>query len=356
MKFVDEAKIELHAGKGGDGVAAFRREKFVPKGGPSGGDGGRGGSVFIRASRDINTLLEYRFKRLFRAKNGENGQGKDCYGKSGSDLVLEVPMGTLVYDDQNNLLVFDLKQDGQKELICKGGKGGLGNIHFKSSTNRAPRQFTFGEAGETISIRMELSVLADIGLLGFPNAGKSTFISAVSAAKPKIADYPFTTLHPHLGVVRSGFNDSFVIADIPGLISGASDGAGLGHQFLKHLQRTKLLVHVIDIGTDYPDLEQLARNANDICHELQKYDVSLFNKPRWVALNKMDLIPEDDRDAFVTEVTTALSNGLASTDKIFPISSVSGFGTKSLIDSAMEYMSRIKQEDKTTNTNSLNKV
>jgi GTP-binding protein len=356
MKFVDEAKIELHAGKGGDGVAAFRREKFVPKGGPSGGDGGRGGSVFIRASRDINTLLEYRFKRLFRAKNGENGQGKDCYGKSGSDLVLEVPMGTLVYDDQNNLLVFDLKQDGQKELICKGGKGGLGNIHFKSSTNRAPRQFTFGEAGETISIRMELSVLADIGLLGFPNAGKSTFISAVSAAKPKIADYPFTTLHPHLGVVRSGFNDSFVIADIPGLISGASDGAGLGHQFLKHLQRTKLLVHVIDIGTDYPDLEQLARNANDICHELQKYDVSLFNKPRWVALNKMDLIPEDDRDAFVTEVTTALSNGLASTDKIFPISSVSGLGTKSLIDSAMEYMSRIKQEDKTTNTNSLNKV
>jgi GTP-binding protein len=203
---------------------------------------------------------------------------------------------------------------------------------------------------------MELSVLADIGLLGFPNAGKSTFISAVSAAKPKIADYPFTTLHPHLGVVRSGFNDSFVIADIPGLISGASDGAGLGHQFLKHLQRTKLLVHVIDIGTDYPDLEQLARNANDICHELQKYDVSLFNKPRWVALNKMDLIPEDDRDAFVTEVTTALSNGLASTDKIFPISSVSGLGTKSLIDSAMEYMSRIKQEDKTTNTNSLNKV
>ena len=356
MKFVDEAKIELHAGKGGDGVAAFRREKFVPKGGPSGGDGGRGGSVFIRASRDINTLLEYRFKRLFRAKNGENGQGKDCYGKSGSDLVLEVPMGTLVYDDQNNLLVFDLKQDGQKELICKGGKGGLGNIHFKSSTNRAPRQFTFGEAGETISIRMELSVLADIGLLGFPNAGKSTFISAVSAAKPKIADYPFTTLHPHLGVVRSGFNDSFVIADIPGLISGASDGAGLGHQFLKHLQRTKLLVHVIDIGTDYPDLEQLARNANDICHELQKYDVSLFNKPRWVALNKMDLIPEDDRDAFVTEVTTALSNGLASTDKIFPISSVSGLGTKSLIDSAMEYMSRIKQEDKTTNMNSLNKV
>ena len=356
MKFVDEAKIELHAGKGGDGVAAFRREKFVPKGGPSGGDGGRGGSVFIRASRDINTLLEYRFKRLFRAKNGENGQGKDCYGKSGSDLVLEVPMGTLVYDDQNNLLVFDLKQDGQKELICKGGKGGLGNIHFKSSTNRAPRQFTFGEAGETISIRMELSVLADIGLLGFPNAGKSTFISAVSAAKPKIADYPFTTLHPHLGVVRSGFNDSFVIADIPGLISGASDGAGLGHQFLKHLQRTKLLVHVIDIGTDYPDLEQLARNANDICHELQKYDVSLFNKPRWVALNKMDLIPEDDRDAFVTEVTTALSNGLASTDKIFPISSVSGLGTKSLIDSAMEYMSRIKQEDKTPNTNSLNKV
>ena len=346
MKFVDEAKIEVHAGKGGNGIASFRREKFVPKGGPSGGDGGRGGSVYVRASRDINTLLDYRFKRMFRAKNGENGQSKDCYGRSGDDLYLAVPMGTIIYDDTDNSVIFDLSQDGQTEQLCKGGKGGLGNIHFKSSTNRAPRQFTDGELGDDRIIRMELSVLADVGLLGFPNAGKSTLITSVSAAKPKIADYPFTTLHPHLGVVRSGFRGSFVIADIPGLISGASEGAGLGHQFLKHLQRTKLLVHVIDIGTEYPDTKSIVQGANDICLELQKYDDALFNKPRWIALNKMDLIPEEEQRAFIAEVSTALKKGLANSEQIFPISSLSADGTPALMNGIMEYMSRLEDTNK----------
>ncbi|MDC1312127.1 GTPase ObgE [Burkholderiales bacterium] len=343
MKFVDEAKIELHAGKGGDGVAAFRREKFVPKGGPSGGDGGRGGTIFIRASRDINTLLEYRYRRIFRAKNGENGQGKDCYGRSGEDLFLDVPMGTIIYDETDDSIIFDLSQDGQIEQLCKGGKGGLGNIHFKSSINRAPRQFTYGEIGESKSVRMELSVLADVGLLGFPNAGKSTLISAVSAAKPKIADYPFTTLHPHLGVVRSGFKGGFVIADIPGLIAGASDGAGLGHQFLKHLQRTKILLHVIDVGTEYPDTASITQGAHEICQELQKYDESLFKKPRWIALNKIDLIPEEEREVFFEELSAALETGLASSEKIFPISSISLSGTTELINSVMEYMSKLEE-------------
>lgn len=346
MKFVDEAKIDLHAGKGGDGVAAFRREKYVPKGGPSGGDGGRGGSIFIRASRDINTLLEYRYKRIFRAKNGENGQGKDCYGKSGEDLFLEVPMGTIVYDETDNSIIFDLSQDGQTEQLCKGGKGGLGNLHFKSSTNRAPRQFTCGEIGESRSIRMELSVLADVGLLGFPNAGKSTLISAVSAAKPKIADYPFTTLHPHLGVVRSGFKGGFVIADIPGLIAGASDGAGLGHQFLKHLQRTKILLHVIDVGTEYPNTESIVQGAHEICQELQKYDEALFNKPRWIALNKIDLIPKGDRTAFFEKISIDLEKGLAHSKKIFPISSISSDGTETLINGIMEHMSKLEEAEK----------
>lgn len=344
MKFIDEAKIEVHAGKGGDGIAAFRREKFVPKGGPSGGDGGRGGTIYVRASRDINTLLDYRFKRIFRAKNGENGQSKDCYGRSGDDLYLEVPMGTIIYDEADNSIIFDLSQDGQTEQLCKGGKGGLGNIHFKSSINRAPRQFTNGELGEIRMIRMELSVLADVGLLGFPNAGKSTFITSVSAAKPKVADYPFTTLHPHLGVVRSGFRGSFVIADIPGLIAGASEGAGLGHQFLKHLQRTKLLVHVIDIGTEYPDTDSIVQGANDICLELQKYDEALFKKPRWIALNKIDLIPKEEQGAFVAEISVALKKGLADSSQIFPISSLSAEGTPALINSIMEYMSKLEED------------
>ena len=235
MKFIDEAKIEVHAGDGGNGSASFRREKYIDKGGPNGGDGGRGGSIYAIADRNINTLVDYRFARIHRAEKGENGQGSDCYGKGGEDMVLRVPVGTVITDFNTNEIIADLAKDGEKALIAKGGKGGLGNLHFKSSTNRAPRQFTHGELGEVRELKMELKVLADVGLLGMPNAGKSTFIRAVSAAKPKVADYPFTTLHPNLGVVRVEHDKSFVIADIPGLIEGAAEGAGLGHQFLRHL-------------------------------------------------------------------------------------------------------------------------
>src|SRR6476469_3526746 len=236
MKFIDEAVIEVHAGKGGDGVASFRREKFVPRGGPDGGDGGRGGSIHAVADRNINTLVDYRYARIHRAKNGEKGQGADCYGRSAPDIVLRFPVGTVIADAETGEVIADLAQHEARATLAKGGKGGLGNLHFKSSTNRAPKQFTRGEAGVSRKLRLELKVLADVGLLGLPNAGKSTFIRAVSAARPKVADYPFTTLHPQLGVVRADLNRSFVVADIPGLIEGAAEGAGLGHQVLRRLQ------------------------------------------------------------------------------------------------------------------------
>ena len=248
MKFVDEARIEVAGGKGGNGVASFRREKFIPKGGPDGGDGGRGGDVYAVADCNINTLIDFRYARKHFAKNGENGRGSDCYGAAGNDIELRMPVGTLVTDADTGELVADLTRHGERYLLAKGGKGGLGNLHFKSSTNRAPRQCTPGEEGEHRFLNLELKVLADVGLLGMPNAGKSTFISAVSNARPKIADYPFTTLHPQLGVVRVGPEQSFVVADIPGLIEGASEGAGLGHLFLRHLSRTKLLLHLIDMA------------------------------------------------------------------------------------------------------------
>ncbi len=248
MKFIDEAKIDVVAGDGGNGIASFRREKFIPFGGPDGGDGGRGGSVWAVADRNINTLVDYRFAKLHRAKKGEHGRGSDCYGKGADDIVLRMPVGTLITDLETGDVVADLTEHGQKALLARGGKGGLGNIHFKSSTNRAPRQQTDGEPGEERSLKLELKVLADVGLLGMPNAGKSTLIAAVSNARPKIADYPFTTLHPNLGVVRVGPERSFVIADVPGLIEGAAEGAGLGHQFLRHLQRTGLLLHVVDLA------------------------------------------------------------------------------------------------------------
>jgi len=241
MKFVDEAKITVLAGKGGDGSASFRREKFIPKGGPDGGDGGHGGSVYAVADRNINTLIEFRYTRIFKAKNGEQGRGSQCYGKSADDVFIRVPVGTVISDAESGRPLADLDHDGARALLAQGGKGGLGNIHFKSSINRAPRQHTKGTPGEERDLRMELKMLADVGLLGMPNAGKSTFIRAVSAARPKVADYPFTTLHPNLGVVRAGQDKSFVIADIPGLIEGAAEGAGLGHQFLRHLARTRLL-------------------------------------------------------------------------------------------------------------------
>ena len=248
MKFIDEAKIEVHAGKGGDGAATFRREKYIRYGGPNGGDGGRGGSVWARADRNVNTLVDYRFARMHRAENGVRGGSQDCNGRAGEDVELRVPVGTLIRDEESQALVADLARDGERALLARGGKGGLGNVHFKSSVNRAPRQFTRGEEGESRRLALELRVLADVGLLGLPNAGKSSLIRAVSSARPKVADYPFTTLNPSLGVVRAGGDHSFVIADIPGLIEGAAEGAGLGVQFLRHLARTSILLHIVDIS------------------------------------------------------------------------------------------------------------
>jgi len=300
VKFVDEARIEVSAGKGGDGAASFRREKFIPKGGPDGGDGGRGGSIYLRADRNINTLIDYRYARLHRAANGENGRGADCYGAGGADLELRVPVGTVVFDEASGEELADLALDGQRALVAAGGRGGLGNLHFKSSTNRAPRQFTKGEAGEQRTLRLELRVLADVGLLGMPNAGKSTLISVISNARPKIADYPFTTLSPQLGVVRVGPERSFVVADIPGLIEGAAEGAGLGHQFLRHLARTGLLLHLIDpVGPD--GAADPVHDARVLAAELKKYSAALARKPRWFVLTKADLVPSEQRAAVMAD-------------------------------------------------------
>ena len=294
MKFIDEAKIQVHAGKGGDGSAAFRREKFVPRGGPSGGDGGRGGSVWAIADRNINTLVDYRFARIHRAEHGEPGRGADQYGRAGEGIELRMPVGTLVKDAEDGVLLADLAKDGQRALLAKGGRGGLGNLHFKSSINRAPRQFTRGEPGESRELALELRVLADVGLLGLPNAGKSTLIRAVSAARPKVADYPFTTLNPSLGVVRVAHDASFVVADIPGLIKGAAEGAGLGHRFLRHLSRTRLLLHLVDLAPPGKDGDptgaDLAQDVRALANELKKYDPALHAKPRWLVFNKADLL------------------------------------------------------------------
>ena len=298
MKFIDEAKIELHAGKGGDGAAHFRREKYIPRGGPDGGDGGRGGSIWARADRNVNTLVDYRFARIHRAEDGAKGLGKDRYGAAGRDVELRVPVGTVIRDDETHELVADLAKDGGRALLARGGGGGLGNLHFKSSVNRAPRQFTRGEPGESRRLSLELRVLADAGLLGMPNAGKSAFLRAVSSARPKVADYPFTTLHPSLGVVRVG-EASFALADIPGLIEGAAEGAGLGHQFLRHLARTRLLLHIIDLSQ-----EHAARDARVIAAELKKYDSALARKPRWLVFNKIDLT--EDADRRVAQILRAL--------------------------------------------------
>jgi len=298
MKFIDEAKIEVHAGNGGNGAATFRREKYIRFGGPNGGDGGRGGSVWARADRNVNTLVDYRFARIHRAEHGGRGMGSDCNGRSGSDIELRVPVGTLVRDEASGELVADLSKDGARALLARGGAGGLGNVHFKSSVNRAPRQFTRGEPGEVRKLALELRVLADVGLAGLPNAGKSTFIRAVSSARPRVADYPFTTLNPSLGVVRVG-EASFVVADIPGLIEGASEGAGLGHQFLRHLTRTSLLLHLVDLTREDP-----AEDVRAIAAELKKYDEALHRKPRWLVFNKADAV--EDADARVRKVLARL--------------------------------------------------
>ena len=290
MKFIDEAKIEVHAGKGGDGAATFRREKYIRYGGPNGGDGGRGGSIWARADRNVNTLVDYRFATIHRADNGGRGMGADCNGRGGEDVELRVPVGTVIRDQEYGSLVADLARDGERALLARGGKGGLGNVHFKSSVNRAPRQFTRGEPGESRKLALELRVLADVGLLGLPNAGKSSFIRAVSSARPKVADYPFTTLNPSLGVVRAGGDRSFVIADIPGLIEGAAEGAGLGVQFLRHLARTSILLHILDITED-----DVARHARIVAAELKKYGQGIERKPRWLVFNKIDAVNDADQ-------------------------------------------------------------
>jgi GTP-binding protein len=326
VRFVDEATIEVLAGDGGNGAASFRREKFVPRGGPDGGDGGRGGSVWVQADRNINTLIDYRYARIHRAKRGENGRGAECYGKGADDILLRVPVGTVLTDADSGEFIADLATDGARTLAAKGGKGGLGNIHFKSSTNRAPRQCTPGEKGEQRRIRFELKVLADVGLLGMPNAGKSTLIRAISAAKPKVADYPFTTLAPNLGVVRTDEGRSFVVADIPGLIEGAAEGAGLGHRFLRHLARTRILLHLVDIVPPDPEADPV-KDAKAIVRELQHYDPALFDKPRWLVLNKLDLVPEEERAARVKAFVKAFKwKG-----PVFAIAAVNGTGCRDLV-------------------------
>lgn len=294
MKFVDEATIDIAAGNGGAGCVSFRREKFIPFGGPDGGDGGRGGSVYAVGDRNLNTLIDYRYARRHEARNGESGRGADCFGAAAEDIVLRMPVGTIITDIESGRVLAELIEPDVPVLLAKGGDGGFGNLHYKSSTNRAPRQHTPGWPGESFKVKLELRVLADVGLLGMPNAGKSTLIAAVSNARPKIADYPFTTLHPNLGVVRVGPEKSFVVADIPGLIEGASEGAGLGHLFLRHLQRTRILLHVVDLAPFDEGVDPVAQ-AKAVVEELRKYDEGLFNKPRWLVLNKLDMVPQEER-------------------------------------------------------------
>jgi GTP-binding protein len=333
MKFIDEAIIEVHAGKGGDGVARFRREKYIPRGGPDGGDGGRGGSIFAVADRNLNTLVDYRYARIHRARDGENGRGSDQYGKSAPDVELRVPVGTVVSDAESGETIADLDRDGSRTLIVRGGAGGLGNLHFKSSVNRAPRQFTRGAEGEHRRLRLELKLLADVGLLGMPNAGKSTLIRAVSAARPKVADYPFTTLTPGLGVVRADVSRSFVLADIPGLIEGAAEGAGLGHQFLRHLARTRLLLQLVDIAPPDPGTDPV-RDARAIARELRKYDEALYRKPRWMVLNKSDLLPARERGA----TAKRFLKDFGWKGKSFIISALTGEGCRELVFAVMDHL------------------
>lgn len=352
MKFIDEAKIEVAAGRGGNGATSFRREKFVPRGGPDGGDGGRGGSVYAEADENTNTLVEYRFVKRYQAKNGEKGHGSDRYGAGADDITLKMPVGTLIRDIDTGEIVADLTHHGQRVCLARGGKGGLGNIHFKSSVNRAPKQSTPGEEGEARSLMLELKVLADVGLLGMPNAGKSTLITAVSAARPKIADYPFTTLHPNLGVVRLDENHSFVMADIPGLIEGAAEGAGLGHRFLKHLSRTGLLLHVVDLAP-FDEETDPAAEALAIINELRKYDEELFDKPRWLVLNKLDMLSEEEAEARAAAFLEAVGWDYPAPDdrfefdmttpRLFKISALTHQGTQDLVHQIGRYLTEKKR-------------
>jgi GTP-binding protein len=333
MKFVDEAFIDIAAGDGGNGCVSFRHEKYKEFGGPNGGDGGRGGHVWAVADPNLNTLVDYRFSRRHHARGGEHGMGSDMFGAMGDDIVLKMPVGTIITDAETGEVLYELLTPGEKIMIAKGGDGGFGNMRFKSSINRAPRQKTPGWPGEKKNLKLELKVLADVGLLGMPNAGKSTLISAVSNARPKIADYPFTTLHPNLGVVRVAAEQSFVIADVPGLIEGASEGAGLGHQFLRHLQRTRLLLHMVDIAPFDEGVDPVAQ-AKAIVNELKKYDTALYEKPRWLVLNKLDMVPADERAARVKDFVKRFKYK----GPVFEISALTREGCEHLVQAIYQHI------------------
>ncbi|MGR2740432.1 Obg family GTPase CgtA [Billgrantia sp. Q4P2] len=342
MQFVDEASIIVEAGRGGNGCLSFRREKYVPRGGPDGGDGGHGGSVYLVGDDALNTLIDFKFQRFYQAESGRPGQGRQMSGRAGNDLVVKVPVGTTVIDEDTLEVIADITEIGQQVLVAQGGRRGLGNIHFKSSTNRAPRKTTPGTDGERRNLRLEMKVMADVGLLGMPNAGKSTLIRSVSAAKPKVADYPFTTLVPNLGVVKLGMHEHFVMADVPGLIEGASDGAGLGLRFLKHLTRTRLLFHVVDVAPF--DESDPVEAANAIAHELEQFSPTLAERPRWLVINKLDLVPEEERE----ERVAAIVEGLAWEGPVYRISAISGEGTDTLVQAAHRWLTeqrRLENED-----------
>jgi GTP-binding protein len=336
MKFIDETTISIEAGKGGDGCLSFRREKYVDKGGPNGGDGGDGGSIYLKTSKDLNTLIDFRYKRQFKAMNGQPGEGSERTGRKGEDLYITVPMGTKVMDKESGELIGDMTNESETLLVAQGGFHGLGNTRFKSSINRAPRQTSKGSLGEARDLKLELNLLADVGLLGFPNAGKSTLIRSVSSAKPKVADYPFTTLHPNLGVVRVDHLKSFVMADIPGLIEGASIGTGLGHQFLKHLRRTKVLLHLIDIAP--ADNADIVKGVETIINELRAFDEELIKKPRIIVLNKIDLLDVEAID----ELEARLRDALSWEGTVYRISAVSRAGLSPLTYDLMALIEEAK--------------
>jgi GTPase len=335
MKFVDEAIIDVAAGDGGNGCASFRHEKYKEFGGPDGGDGGRGGHLLAIADASLNTLVDFRFTRRFEAQRGEHGKGSDMFGMKGSDIVLKMPVGTIISDLETGEVLHELLVPGEQVTLAKGGDGGFGNMHYKSSTNRAPRQKTPGWPGERRTLKLELKVLADVGLLGMPNAGKSTLISAISNARPKIADYPFTTLHPNLGVVRVAPEKSFVVADVPGLIEGASEGAGLGHQFLRHLQRTRVLLHLVDVAPFDDAIDPVAQ-AKAIAAELKKFDQALYEKPRWLVLNKLDMVPPEAREALVKDIVKRMKFK----GPVFEISALTREGCERLIQSVYEFLAK----------------
>ncbi|MBT7374989.1 MAG: Obg family GTPase CgtA [Porticoccaceae bacterium] len=339
MKFVDEASIKVHAGKGGNGCLSFRREKYIPKGGPDGGDGGDGGSVILVGTEGLNTLIDFRYTRNFRAENGQQGSSAECTGRGGEDLILQVPVGTTVIDEETGDVLGDITELDQRLKVAQGGYHGLGNTRYKSSTNRAPRQTSPGKEGEVRELKLELKVLADVGLLGLPNAGKSTFIRSVSAARPKVADYPFTTLVPNLGVVGMSGDKSFVVADIPGLIEGASEGAGLGVRFLKHLTRTRLLLHLVDM-MPY-DGSTAGENAEVIEQELAKFSPTMAQGERWLVLNKVDLLPEDEIEARCKEVVEHLNwQG-----PVFRMSGLASQGTRDLCAAIMDHIDELRQQE-----------